>query len=380
MEPPLYKNNQAPEKRPDGCNAGLWFERFFYQFDRDWKVGDDKAAWLNNNFNRSSGEKDQLKAHAVQQYQLATRLGGTGNVFTTEYHLVTGMGNPHPVENGLSWHPTLGVPYLSGAAVKGLVRSWLEVWEKESDESRQKEKLLRWFGSTSKNPTEEDYKAVTGDLIFFDAFPIEPVQMNVDIMTPHMGKWYEQGGDIENINNEPEKIPADWHDPTPIPFLVVKKARFLFTIAPRNKQCAKKESAVAVEEVMKALGDSLNYMGAGAKTAVGYGQMTDRGGLDPLIADLTHKDHEEKMQAMSSEQRHIFELQQMFTRDKAIGNNAAGNPTSQKLHNLIEKAESWEQADKGHLADLGEAIYGFVGWGKKPKKTKRKAMLAKLRI
>ena len=193
MTPPLYENHQAPDNRPDGCNAGLWFERFFDQFDDKWKVGDEKAKWLKDNFNRNAGVDNQLKAHAIQQLQLAESLGGKGNVFQTEFHFVTGMGNPHPVENGLSWHPTMGVPYLSGAAVKGLIRSWLEVWEKETDDEQQKKKLLHWFGSTGKNPQEEGYESGIGGLIFFDAFPIEPVQMNVDIMTPHMGKWYEKG-------------------------------------------------------------------------------------------------------------------------------------------------------------------------------------------
>ena len=36
--------------------------------------------------------------------------------------LVTGMGNPHPLESGFTWHPTLGMPYLPGSAV-GLVRA-----------------------------------------------------------------------------------------------------------------------------------------------------------------------------------------------------------------------------------------------------------------
>lgn len=376
MTLPLYQNHQAPGKRPDGCNVGLWFERFFDQFEHEWKVGDEKTSWLKNNFNRSAGQNDQLKAHAIQQLQLAKSLGGKGSVFTTEYHFVSGMGNPHPVENGLSWHPTLGVPYLSGASVKGLIRSWLEVWEKESDEEQQKEKLLRWFGSNSKNPMEKGYKAATGELIFFDAFPIEPVQMNVDIMTPHMGKWYEQGGNIKNINQDSEKLPADWHDPTPIPFLVVKEAQFLFTIAPRTKKCS-----VVIEKAMKALEDSLNYMGAGAKTAVGCGQMTvSQSGLAPLTDAMANQEQAEKMQAMSEEQRQITELKEMLTRDKAFGNKAAGTPTSQKLLDLIKQTDSWKQTDKDQLADLGEAIYGFVGWGKKIKKTKRKEMLAKLRV
>jgi CRISPR-associated protein Cmr6 len=41
------------------------------------------------------------------------------------------------VENGFLWHPTLGVPYLPGAAVKGLVRAYVEHWDDRLDGGRQ---------------------------------------------------------------------------------------------------------------------------------------------------------------------------------------------------------------------------------------------------
>ncbi len=269
MALPIYYDHQAaPKKRLSSSNAGLWYERFFDQFDDSWKLNENKGKWLKDNFSGTVGVKKQLEIYAMKQLQLVESFGGKGKVFITRYHFIPGMGNPHPVENGLSWHPTLGVPYLSGASVKGLVRSWIEVWEKETDINKQKEKLLYWFGSNDKNPAAEGYETGTGNLLFFDAIPIEPVLMNIDIMTPHMGKWYEKGGDIANIGNEPEKIPADWHDPTPVPYLVVKQARFLFTIASRTRSCA-----IDMDSVMHVLKESLKYMGAGAKTAVGYGQM-----------------------------------------------------------------------------------------------------------
>ncbi len=281
MTLPLYEDHNAPENLPKTANRGLWFDKFFNKFNKEdnWKVGDKKSDWLKTLTKYSAGDKKNLKKHARKQIQLVEKLAGQAIVFQTTYHFVSGMGNPHPVENGLSWHPTLGVPYLSGSAVKGLVRSWLETWDKEDDENKQKEKLLKWFGSTSKNPSDTDYAAAAGDIIFFDALPVAPVQLKVDIMTPHMGKWYEQGGTIEDIVTEPEKIPADWHNPTPIPFLVAKEASFLFTIAPRTKKVNKD----LISEVIEALTCSLDYLGAGAKTAVGYGQMIkDDNGLKKL--------------------------------------------------------------------------------------------------
>jgi CRISPR-associated protein Cmr6 len=121
-----------------------------------------------------------------------------------------------------------------------------------------------------------------GELIFFDAIPLRPVQLRTEIMTPHMGKWYEQGGDIEggDILKHPECIPADWHDPNPIFFLVVERATFLFSVALRNP--AVKNCDLA--KVLLALEQSLQWLGAGAKTATGYGRM-GRDENHPFLAE-----------------------------------------------------------------------------------------------
>ena len=377
MALPSYKDNYAPDKRPTHANAGLWFERFFDQFDYSWQVNDQKTDWLKNNFNRTSGENEALERHAVRQQQLCESLKGVSQVFKTQWHFVTGMGNPHPVENGLSWHPTLGVPYLSGAAVKGMVRNWLEIWEQETSDELQKAKLLNWFGSTSKNPSDNDYEALTGHLIFFDAFPIESTLMNVDIMTPHMGKWYEKGNEIKNIAKDADKIPADWHDPTPISYLAVKKARFLFSIAPRNTACD-----IDLAKVMEVIEKALDYVGAGAKTATGYGQMKpDKTGSNNLKDSAEQQSYQTALENLSDERQLIAELERCFKQDQKFGNNAAGNPTYQKMLALIKQAkeEGWQSQDRNTLAELGEAIVNYIGWGKAKIKKKRKAMFRELR-
>jgi CRISPR-associated protein Cmr6 len=377
MALPSYKDNHAPNNRPSHANAGLWFERFFDQFDHTWQVRDQKIDWLKNNFNRSSGESQALENHAIRQQQLCQNLEGISKVFKTQWHFVTGMGNPHPIENGLSWHPTLGVPYLSGAAVKGMVRNWLEIWEQETTDESQKAKLLNWFGSTSKNPLDRGYEVLTGNLIFFDAFPIESVLMNVDIMTPHMGKWYEKGNEIKNIAKDADKIPADWHDPTPISYLVIKKARFLFSIAPRKTTCD-----INLPEVMEVLEKALDYVGAGAKTATGYGQMKrDEAGSNSLKDRAETQHHQAALERLSNELQLVAELEQHFKQDQKLGNKAAGNPTYQKMLALIKQAkeEDWRQQDKNTLAELGKAIVTYIGWGKTKIKKKRKAIFNELR-
>ncbi len=272
-------------------NKGLRFERFFDRYTISTgqaSIGDGAKRDFLNNFSSPCGDWQQLTQFALHQLALIQSLGGESQGYELSGHLVTGMGNAHPVENGFLWHPTLGVPYLSGSQVKGLLRSLLEQYYTETDKS---ELLLQWFGSDHKDPEQREYQAGTGELIFFDAVPTEPPELTVDIMTPHMGKWYLDGGTIQNMNTDSDKIPADWHDPNPIPFLAVKQARFLFTIARRHG------SSVDIREVFACLDHALQHLGAGAKTQVGYGYMlidkkwknyldraTERIGLEKRIA------------------------------------------------------------------------------------------------
>ena len=271
MSRPLYREILDTANPTGEFHRGLWFERFadFYEVkDGAWKIPKDKANPKNEWIRQVAGKcgsETGLQRHALSLARRVSFLGGEFRGFETDWHFATGLGNPHPVENGFLWHPTLGVPYLPGAAVKGLARAWVEQWDESlSTEEEKRARCLTWFGTEAKDETPER----AGDLIFFDALPITPVELAVDVTTPHYGKWYGQGGEVENPDREPEKVPADWHDPVPVPFLVVKKARFVFAIAPRRK-AFQDQAKLALDALEKAL----DRLGAGAKTAVGYGRM-----------------------------------------------------------------------------------------------------------
>jgi CRISPR-associated protein Cmr6 len=291
MTVPLYSDHEKPI-RCDG-NQGLWFERFADFYESDFRIlkkkmidGNEEnpgAAWLKNQFNNNRvGDNAQLKRHTAAQSVLATSLQGQSLIFKASGHFVTGMGNSHPVENGFAWHPTLGVPYLTGAAVKGLIRSYLENWLDDSRENKQA-LLLQWFGSIDKGPQINGGKMQAGELIFFDALPIQPVTLGVDIMTPHMGKWYEKGA---SHPNQPDTVPADWHDPVPVAFLVAKAITLQFSFALRHSN-----NDIDLNDVKQALTLALEHAGAGGKTATGYGGMQP---LDSTSGALTIQKSEEQ--------------------------------------------------------------------------------------
>jgi len=179
--------------------------------------------------------------------------------------------------------------------------------------------LYRWFGSEDMEPSrrkelrQEGFippsqgnnalDTEAGMFIFFDALPVARVKLACDVMTPHYGDWYQGGGDIENVGNEPNKVPADWHSPVPVPFLVVKEANFLFSIAPRripHDDERKAEVAAELANVMLALKEALEYLGAGSKTAVGYGRMEE----DEAAMDKRAKVAEQaRMRELPAEER-----------------------------------------------------------------------------
>lgn len=265
----LYSDKRAEIRGSENkgfVNKGLIFERFYDGYDDSFKDGKHSDTEQLRELIGSCGDANQIITAARRRHDLVKSLQGEHGVFSTDWHFVTGMGSSHPAENGFTWHHTLGTPYLPGSSVKGLLRGWMEAWVYEGDDNKAKREAVvhAWFGRDAKAEGSKD-NGKAGDLIFFDAIPVEQPDVLLDIMTPHMGKWYEQGGD----RITPESQPGDWHSPVPVNFLVTEKAKFLFAIAPRTE-----EAKAYVKEAMDYLKEALAWLGAGAKTAAGYGHMS----------------------------------------------------------------------------------------------------------
>lgn len=269
MTLPLYRNHAVDHTLPPGAHAGLWWDKFYNGFEgAQWEVArDGKAAWIAT-VAGDRGRKTTLEEFAQRQYMLGHRLNAQQKALKTDWHFATGLGLPHPVENGFTWHPTLGVPYLTGAVVKGLLRAWVEEWQEFASDAERVAILNGWFGDQEQ----------AGDLIFFDAIPVDRVKLVADVMTPHLGKWYEKGDDIKNLAQSADRVPSDWHSPVPVVFLAVQQATFLFQIAPRpNTQ----GDAITAMEWLR---EALQLMGAGAKTAAGYGLMSEDAKAEERLA------------------------------------------------------------------------------------------------
>lgn len=272
---PLYRGASAPNSYGSG-NTGLWYDKFCDAWQDDWSgLGDEgKKAWVASVAERDVGERAQVKAHLERMSALLEHHSQTPLFYRLESDFVTGLGREHPVENGFAWHHTLGTPYLPGSSVKGMVRAWAEAWE-----SARIEDVRRIFGPTADDiKKHKDVQANVGSVIFLDALPTSPVQLKADVMTPHYSDYYAGKKDKQG------KLvpPADWHSPIPIPFLVVAAGQsFAFGVLPcRNDEVCRQDC----ETVKGWLEGALCWIGAGAKTAVGYGRFVKHGTHTPETA------------------------------------------------------------------------------------------------
>ncbi len=358
MSSPLYNGFNPPDNYPSGGHAGLWYDRFFDAYDPNGAVPGAKLKWIKKiTLSPLGGEK--VGQFVMRQMELIDSLGGKSIVAKTDWHFVTGMGINHPVENGFAWHPTLGVPYLTGAAVKGLLRAWCEQWSSEFeklDEDKKAEKLRDWFGPSFKELKDKTNKIepAVGNLIFFDAIPTNPVQLQADVMTPHYDEWYEEGGGVPNPDGS--NVPADWHNPVPVPFLAVAPGQsFLFSIS------ARPGCNINLDSVLQELKDALEWLGAGAKTAVGYGRMTkDEADTKRLEGEYLHQ--KEILQKREEELLRQREIENLPPFERSIAKLLAEkhDPNMKDYVLLLKKLEENHWPDENDKKQVAEKIRGLM--------------------
>ena len=187
------------------------------------------------------------------------------------WRLVIGLGASHPQETSMTLHHIYGIPYIPGSAVKGITRHWAVLKFAEEKAKRDKEDFEKSLKSVSGtlekgedigiNLDGIDFKNLiqifgtqkqVGKVIFMDAYPLDDINLKIDIMNVHYPDYYSG-----------EKPPADWQNPKPVKFLTVENTTFQFYLISREN--------LLLNIAEKLLKEALKGHGIGAKTSLGYG-------------------------------------------------------------------------------------------------------------
>jgi len=303
MALPLYESQDWHQRLnravAAGAHPGLLFDKFVEGWSEDWCSVPDgaKAGFLNCILHRTNDAETSIRAglerahlarEALLEHLMENGVKGEWRAFETEWRFVSGLGAGHPFETGFIWHRTLGVPYLPGSSVKGMMRAWATQWMAGAEQRENQQRVERLFGPEKVSGDGGD----TGAFIAFDALPAEPPELELDILNPHYQPYYQ----------EPAKYPpADYHNPVPVFFLTVGSGQsFRFALAPRPGAGITGGEMAWLWEI---LSEALENLGAGGKTAVGYGTMSNPKGLaekwlenalEELRNDPDYRNHEEK--------------------------------------------------------------------------------------
>ncbi len=204
---------------------------------------------------------------------------------------------------GICLHSIYGFVYMPGTGLKGMARSfaetiWLPVQTDQRQAWRQIEDVFGWAPNPDRraqindpnhpaqlrrqdetDPKSPEIQASSGNIVFYDAWPTSWPTLIVDIVNNHHSHYYTGRAsklDDQGLCNECEfppddpnaHPPGDWENPVPVYFLAVPEGQtFQFALGKWRDDVPDDLLELALEWLIGAL----EYQGAGAKTAAGYG-------------------------------------------------------------------------------------------------------------
>ena len=305
---PKYLHQIYRENKVD--NYTLYLNKYVIgKFEKDGlKLKIDNLKHVNFGKDRYGFIKSFIEKYKSQIESLKSNYLIKDKVFKPEYKLIIGLGSPSVYEVSMTLHHIYGIPYIPGQAIKGVLRNYVineffDLNEEERLEIAKKisnNKELKNFEDLGKEEKQKVYKEIfkekenkalknelfkfvfgsqdnQGNIVFFDAFPDGKINIDIDIMNNHFPEYYE---------DKDSKIPpADWQNPRPIKFLVVKDTPFRFFIGIKKginiptglKKFGGEEPIITKEELLNyvfdLLKETLEFNGIGAKTSIGYGYL-----------------------------------------------------------------------------------------------------------
>lgn len=289
---------------------GHRFRLYFGGWSDGWRLQDSKVTAIAEC--ARIPDAAALRALVARQRALASQAPSVVVEATLTAPLATGLGMPHPLENGLAFLDPHGLPILPGSSIKGAVRAQAEAMALRGEEGWSLCALWWLFGFDGSSSWHEaagrdafeqalqtqpidrlrelaalldekaaealradpvswlrrtppkDLPRVRGALQLWDAIPVVDA-LDAEIMTPHHSEY---------LQAERPEPPLDHEEPKPIPFLVVPAGARLTLIAvlrpPRATPGWLRESWEQLARA--ALERTLHGRGFGAKAAIGFGR------------------------------------------------------------------------------------------------------------
>lgn len=346
---------------PPGHRFTLYFEGWCEDFSL---AKNNKAEALKQTVKLGAECASMLSALRERQLTVAQTLQGEIFDAITVAPFATGLGIEHPLENGFAFLNPYGLPYLPGSSVKGVVRAAAEELSSGS------------FGSASDWKAEHvdalfghvDSSYRRGALMFWDVYPTQPGNtMRVDVMTPHQSHYYQDG-----------KTPHDSGSPNPIPFLTVAPGaqfRFIVTCNDAYLQSDALKDGGWKPLLQAAFEHAYEWLGFGAKTAVGYGAM--RLDIDAM------RQREEDIARAEAQRREAEEARrreaEMSPVDRKIYDAKASRQPGQSEYSAVyaaiekgvfEEHEIFEAAEKLKAMMQAAKVWKETTASKRPEKDK----------
>lgn len=322
----------------DGCPPGHRFNLYFPIWKSDWqldKTGKANALRQTLKLGSAAAVLTDLRR---RQKALAEALG-QGRYFILEARSIapfaTGLGLEHPIENGFAFLSPYGLPYLAGSGVKGVLRRAGEELEQEGELPPGTIDAL--FGPENIREPED---ARRGALSCWDVFPVpDKGEMVVEIMTPHFSHYYQPEKGKEQF-----ATPHDAGKPTPIPFLAVpanSEFRFIVTFEAELMPTALPGNAWQ-EQIQKIITRAFDWLGFGAKTAVGYGAMEENKAQKAERERVQAEDQAAKERQQEAQRRAALPADERFLTELDEKLNAlAKDPRTGKTRILPSSDSTW---------------------------------------
>ncbi len=202
-------------------------------------------------------------------------------LFTLYPGLLIGTGNPHgiamagAIKQGFSFDYVTGLPYVPGASLKGMLRSFFPGDIKDTEKNREYEAMIKGIvGKDNVDVYALKKNMFENNDIFLGAFPI-----------PCIGS--EKLLEMEYITSHKEKF----KNPNPVSLIKVRPGikfsfSFVFTDYAENGK-----TIVSAKEKMQLCKELILLMGIGAKTNTGFGRFSEKKPMQNMLVPKPKPDN-----------------------------------------------------------------------------------------